>query len=160
VSETLRKAIARHPLASSLTAKQVGVLAECARRGTYAAGDLLLEEGRTAIETFLVTKGRVALELHVPGRGRVRIATVSEGEVVGWSWLATVNRWHFDARATEEVHAIVLDGKKVLAQCEQDPALGYQLLRPFLAIATARLEAMRVQLLDLYRPRKANVPWL
>jgi CRP/FNR family transcriptional regulator, cyclic AMP receptor protein len=78
------------------------------------------------------------------------VETVTEGEVVGWSWLVRPYRWRFSARAVEPVRAIAVDGKCLRAKCEKNPHLGYELLKRTIEIVGQRLEASRVRMLDLY----------
>jgi hypothetical protein len=75
---------------------------------------------------------------------------LGEGEILGWSWLIPPYNWHFDARAVELTRAIALDGKCLRNKCEQDHDLGYELLKRFAHIMEQRLQATRLQLLDVY----------
>jgi hypothetical protein len=54
------------------------------------------------------------------------------------------------ARAVELTRAIALDGKCLREKCEKDHDLGYELLKRFSNIIEQRLEATRLQLLDVY----------
>jgi hypothetical protein len=92
----------------------------------------------------------VQLEIFAPGRGAVTIQTVDEGDVVGWSWLFPPFRWHFDARALDSVRAVAFDGACLRDKCDDDHSLGYELLRRFSPVMLARLQATRLQLLDVY----------
>jgi len=58
--------------------------------------------------------------------------------------------WKFDARAADDVRAIALDGKCLRTKCEENHDLGYEVLKRFARIMEERLEATRLQLLDLY----------
>jgi hypothetical protein len=78
------------------------------------------------------------------------IQTEGEGEILGWSWLVPPYYWHFDARATEKTQVIAIDGKCLREKCESDHDLGYKLMRRFALIIAERLEATRLQLLDIY----------
>jgi len=48
------------------------------------------------------------------------------------------------------VRAVELDGAYLRNKCEEDPRLGYELMRGFAALAATRLQATRLQLLDVY----------
>ena len=98
----------------------------------------------------MVRRGRVALELFVPARGPITIETVDEGEAVGWSWLFPPYTWHFDARAVTPIRGVAVDGVCLRGKCDEDPALGYELMRRFSAVLLDRLNATRIQLADLY----------
>jgi hypothetical protein len=51
------------------------------------------------------------------------------------------------------VRAIALDGKCLRTKCEQNHDLGYELLKRFSQIMSRRLDATRLQLLDVYGAR-------
>ena len=74
-------------------------------------------------------------------------------DVLGWSWLIPPYRWRFDARAIDLTRAIALDGKCLRGKCDQDPRLGYELLKRVAAIMAERLHATRLQMLDVYGAR-------
>jgi CRP/FNR family transcriptional regulator, cyclic AMP receptor protein len=92
----------------------------------------------------------VTLETFVPGRGGLTVQTVDEGDVVGWSWLFPPYRWHFDARALDSVRAVAFDGACLRRKCDEDNSLGYELLGRFSPVMLERLQATRMQLLDVY----------
>ena len=116
----------------------------------FEAGGYLLREGEPADWFYLIRQGRVALELKAPGRPPVTIQTIREGEIAGVSWLIPPYRWTYDARAMELVRALALDGKCLRGKCEQDHDLGYDLMKRFMPVLIQRLQATRLQLLDLY----------
>ena len=72
------------------------------------------------------------------------------GEVFGWSWLFPPYRWHFDVQALDLTRALVFDGQCLRAKCEADHDLGYALMQRFAQVIVQRLQATRLQLLDLY----------
>jgi len=51
------------------------------------------------------------------------------------------------------VTAIALDAAKLLAAAEADPRFGYTLMKRLFTLVTDRLQATRLQLMDLYGPR-------
>ena len=114
------------------------------------AGASLFHEGEAADRLFLVQRGRVALELVVPGRGPLIIDTIGAGEVLGLSWLLPPRRWQFDAHALEPVEAVAFDGAAVLALCERDSHLGYQLTLRLAEVMLRRMQSARLRLIDLY----------
>jgi hypothetical protein len=81
--------------------------------------------------------------------------TMSEGEILGWSWLVPPYHWQFDAKAVELTRAITLDGKCLRKKCQEDHSLGYELLSRLVPIIGKSMEAARLQLLDVYgvKPR-------
>jgi CRP-like cAMP-binding protein len=79
------------------------------------------------------------------------IQTIGPGDVLGWSWLFPPYYWNFDARALEPTTAIFFYGTRLRDECEQDKALGYELMKRMTAVAIQRLQATRRQLLALRR---------
>ena len=86
----------------------------------------------------------------MPNKGPAVVQTVGEGDILGWSWLTFPYRWHFDARALRPTRALSFDGKCLREKCEEDHDLGYEILKRFANVVTERLEATRLQLLDIY----------
>ncbi len=146
----LAELVAAHPLLAGLPGDAVVSVAGCAQNVALEPGALLLAEGDPADTLYLVRRGHVAIEVHAPGRGPIVIETVGPGAAVGWSWLVPPYRWHFDARATDAVGAIAVDGACLREKAEIDPALGYALMKRVATVLLDRLQMTRLRLLDLY----------
>jgi CRP/FNR family transcriptional regulator, cyclic AMP receptor protein len=138
------------PTFAGLDSGHAAQLAGCAQMTGWDAGEMLFREGDPSDAFYVVRRGRVALEVFVPGRGTLTVETIETGEVVGWSWLFPPNRWHFDGRAVGSVRAIAVDGACLRKKCDDDPALGYDLMRRFSQVMLERLQATRLRLADLY----------
>jgi len=135
---------------AGMSADELALLAGCASNVHFDEGEILFREGDAANSFYVVRHGSVALELHVPARGGLTIETIEAGEVLGWSWLFPPYRWHFDARALSSVRATAFDGECLRGKCEQDPALGYDLMKRFAQVLMERLQWTRLRLLDVY----------
>lgn len=146
----LDEVIASSPVFAGMAHDDLMLIAGCARNVGFQEGELLFREGQPAGCFFLVRKGRVALEVHTPERGGLVVDSADPGEVVGWSWLFPPYRWHFDARAAEDVRAIGFDGECLRGKCDEDPRLGYELMRRFAQVMIDRLESTQLRLLDMY----------
>ena len=151
--QTLEPVLAEHPFFQGLAPEYLRVLVGCASNVRFEAGQQIFREGEEANEFYLIRHGKVALEVYVPGRGSITIQTLGVGEILGWSWLVAPFQWRFDARAVELTRAIALDGKCLRTKCEDDPRLGFALLKRFAHVMTERLQATRLQLLDVYGNR-------
>jgi CRP/FNR family cyclic AMP-dependent transcriptional regulator len=148
--ESLAPSLAEHPVLLGLPPDYIQVITGCASNARFNPGEFLFRAGAPADAFFVVRRGHVSIETFEPKRGPVTIETVSDGELIGWSWLIPPYTWHFDARALSLTRAIALDAKCLRNKCEADPALGYALLKRFSQIMEQRLEATRLQLLDMY----------
>jgi CRP/FNR family transcriptional regulator, cyclic AMP receptor protein len=147
---TIEDLLAEAPFFAGLRPEQLGLIAGCGQNLRVAAGEFLFGEGEAAERFFLIREGGVALEVHAPGRGPLRIETLGAGELVGWSWLFPPYRWQFDGRAIAPCALIAFDGLCLREKCDADHELGYQLMRRFAVSAIERLQATRMQLLDVY----------
>jgi len=148
--ETIETLIRDAPVFKELQPDRLELIAGCAANITFDAGEVIFRQGDPAETFFLVRHGSVVLETFVPPRGSILIETIGPGEVVGWSWLFPPYRWHFDARAVEPVRATVFAGDCLRGKCEDDPALGYDLMSRFAQVMIERLQWTRLRLLDVY----------
>lgn len=151
--ETLEPILAKHPFLKGLKPEHLKILVGCASNVRFNAGQFLFHEGEEANEFYMIREGKVAVQTQGAERGPIIVQTIGEGEVLGWSWLIPPYRWRFDVKALELTRAIALDGKCLRTKSEEDHDLGYQLLRRFAGIIVERLEAARLQLLDVYKAR-------
>jgi CRP/FNR family transcriptional regulator, cyclic AMP receptor protein len=148
--ETLQRILADHPFTHGLNDRHVELLVGCASNVRFEAGQVVFLEGEEANQFYLVREGKMAVELFAAERGSINILTLGEGEVLGWSWLVPPYRWRFDARAIEPTRAIALDGKCLREKSESNSDLGYELLKRIAHIMEERLQATRLQLLNIY----------
>lgn len=149
-TQTLEPLLAEHPFFRGLEPHYLSLLVGCAANVRFDAGEYIFREGEDANEFYIIRHGKVALELFTPERGILTIQTLGAGDVLGWSWLFPPYRWRFDARARELTRAIALDGTCLRRKCDEDHSLGYELVKRFAQIIIERLQATRLQLLDVY----------
>jgi len=148
--ETLKRILLEHPFVQDLPERYLDLLEGCASNVRFEPGEVIFREGGEANHFYLVREGKVAVEIYAAERGSITIMTVDKGEALGWSWLFPPYRWQFDARAVEVTRAIALDGKCLREKCEKDHDLGYELMKRFAQVVEQRLQATRLQLLNVY----------
>ncbi len=146
----LEDILREHPFLSGFSPEQSDLIVGCARNHRFNAGQYLFHEGDPADEFFLIRRGKVALEIVAPGKPPIVFATLGEGEIVGASWLVAPHRTMFDARAVELTRAIGIDAACLRGKCDEDHSLGYEMMKAFLPILVQRLNATRLQILDVY----------
>jgi CRP-like cAMP-binding protein len=148
--ENLERVLVEHPFLAGMEPRHIQLLVGCASNVVFRPDEFIFREGEEANSFYFIRHGKVSIETYVPQKGTVAIQTREEGEILGWSWLVPPYNWHFDARAVELVRAIALDGKCLRDKCEKDHDLGYELMKRFTLIIAERLEATRLQLMDVY----------
>jgi CRP-like cAMP-binding protein len=150
IMESLERILKEHPFVKGMTPDQVSLLVGCAANVVFKPGQFLFREDDDADSFYFIREGKIVIETNVPPKGAIAIQTREAGEVAGWSWMIPPYKWHFDARAVELTRAITLDGKCLRGKCEDDHDLGYELMKRFSVLIAQRLEATRIQLLDVY----------
>lgn len=156
--ETLGRIIDEHPFFQGIAADLRDTLIACASNERFEAGQMLAKADDDADKFYLVRAGTVAVEIDQPGQPPIIIETIHEGDVVGWSWIVPPYRMTFDVRAVTLVRALAFDAKCLRRKMEEDHALGFTVLHRFLPVMAHRLSAARLQMLDLYGPRKKPAP--
>jgi CRP-like cAMP-binding protein len=149
---SLEPVIAAHPFAQGLPREHLELLVGCAMNRVFRPGEYLIREGDPANYFFLIRQGKVSVDVAAPGSGDQPVQTLVGGDVLGWSWLIPPYRYRFNARAIEFTRALSLDGECLRGKCEEDYHLGYEMMKRFNRVLVERLEAARLQLLDLYAP--------
>jgi CRP-like cAMP-binding protein len=135
---------------ADLPTKHLEALAACATSASYPPGNLLCRIGEDASAFWLVLSGRVAVGLFVPGRGEITLSVLSEGEVAGFSWMVPSSQVRLDIVALTPVTALRFDGRVLREKCKADPVFGYEIVSRFTGIVLDRIDAMSMQLLDVY----------
>jgi len=148
--------VAESPAFDGIGPAHVELIAGCARNEVFEAGTYLMREGDAADRFYVIRRGRVAMETFIPQRGGLIVETIDDGGLLGWSWLVPPYRVHLDARALTETHTISFDASCLRGKCDQDPALGYELMKRFVPVIVERLQATRFRLLDVYGDVKAG----
>jgi CRP/FNR family transcriptional regulator, cyclic AMP receptor protein len=148
--EGLGRIIKAHPFFAGMPDTFCDLVCGCAKNTRFGAGQYLFHEAEPADWFYLIRHGRVALALTAPGRGEVTFQTLGEGELAGVSWLIPPYRWTYDARAVEETRAIAINARCLREKCEADHNLGYDMMKRFMPVLIQRLQATRLQILDVY----------
>jgi CRP-like cAMP-binding protein len=148
--EGLDRILREHPFFHGLPDPLYGLISGCARNALFAPGEHIFREGGEAGHFYLLREGQVALQL-ASGEGAViTFQTIGAGEILGASWLVPPFRWTFDARALERTRTIALDAVCVRTKCEQNPELGWDLMKRLAPVLVERMQAARLQMLDVY----------
>jgi CRP-like cAMP-binding protein len=142
--------LAEQPLFADLPESDREFIAGCGHNVHVAAGEAILRHGAPADHFYLLRTGRAQLEIDEPGRGSMIAETLLPGAIVGISWLFPPYRYTFDALAVEPCDLIAVDAACLRAKCDDDPRLGYLLMKRFAGLLSDRIDYLRLQLLDLY----------
>ncbi len=138
------------PFFAGMTEEQVRTVATSTRLVSFDEGSVIFVEGGPARYSYLILDGDVALTLRTQEHGSKIIQTLHRGDFVGWSWMYPPYRWNFDANVQSDVKAVQFDGPMLKKIALADPELGYAMMRGFTEVIVNRMQALRIQLLDVY----------
>jgi len=147
---SIEESIKRHSFFKDIgMGLDVSSIAKHAQHTTFEADHFIFREGDDADAFYLITHGKVSLELSTAHRGRIIIQTLDEDDVLGISWLFPPYKWHFDARALTLTRLIKIDAVQMRRICEEDNRLGYRVVSKLASIVMRRLQAVRLQLVEM-----------
>jgi len=151
MNESILAAIQQHPFSQGLTPEHCATLASLGSRVGYDRDDVIFAEGDQRHEFFFLLKGRVALEMLTQDR-LLRVHTLEAGDELGWSSVLSGRGKFYQARALEPVEAIRFDGHELLEKCRSNNSFGYKIMHRLVGVVSERLQAARMQVLDMYSP--------
>ena len=125
-------------------------LAALAEEVRFKRDQIVFREGDRHGRFYLLMDGAVVLEIIAAGHP-MSLQTLHGGDAMGWSSLVDPDGGaHFEARVLSPVRALSFEGARLRESCESDPAFGYRMMKALLTLVTERLDASRLQLVDMY----------
>lgn len=137
----------------ALDDSQLKMLAEIAERELHPAGTMLFKQGEAASVFCVIEEGNVLLQMNVDvGADRppvkLEVATITEGHSIGWSVFAEPHRYTLNALCLDNVKTISFNADKFINMLDQEPGLGYQVMKGIVRILAMRLSNTRELLFD------------
>ncbi|MFI5225156.1 MAG: Crp/Fnr family transcriptional regulator [Candidatus Limnocylindrales bacterium] len=132
-------------------------LLRIARLEEFGPGVTVVRPGEPCPALGLIADGRIALRLAVPGRDPRTIQTLEPGDIFGWSAVLEGTSATSLAVTLLPTRAFLLDRVPLAAAMAGDHELAAAVYRLVLGAVARRLQATRLQLLDLYRAE--GEPW-
>lgn len=144
--------LSAHPLFEGFDSDTMEFLAGCAENKAYRKGEYIFKTGEPADKFYILRSGDVALEMQIPGRARLTVQSLHTDQLIGASWMLPPFTWRLDARAMTNIRVTRVDAACLRDKCDENHELGYTIMKRFLPIIAERLQATRMQLVDLYAP--------
>jgi CRP/FNR family transcriptional regulator, cyclic AMP receptor protein len=155
MKETILEMLRQHPFVAGFEPHHVEKLAALATQIRFERDQVIFREGDDWTEFYLIVSGLVALEIAAPGH-TFRVQTLFAGDELGWSALLMGKGKQFQARTLERVDALAFEGPELLVACHEDTLFGFILMQRLLGVVSERLQATRLQLLDMHSPVAAR----
>jgi CRP/FNR family cyclic AMP-dependent transcriptional regulator len=148
--ESIELILAEHPFFRGIELPYLKLLSQCGSRVQFPAGEYLCRADQEARQFYLIHQGRVAVEIFSARRGPITIQTLGDGDVLGWLWFLQPYHWHLDVRTVELTRAVALEVACLRQQCDQNPELGYELMKRYAHDLAVKFRITKLQLVDTF----------
>ncbi len=142
-------ALERIPLFKSLASEDRALLESIAQERSYAAGDVIFEEGGHPDFLRILLKGLVSFRQHQKSGGEdITLANVADaGDVFGIAAIvAEQDVYPHGAVCLEKSEVIEIDGADFMKLCDSQPRFGVHVLKHLTSVIAVRLSAAREQI--------------
>jgi len=118
----------------------------------FERGDFICREGDPAQRFYLLLDGWADILVNIDPQGQRRelLATLTAGDIFGWSALVQPYIYTTSVVCASPVRAISFNGVDLLAMGEADLRLGSALMTSICQVIASRLRATRQQMISLF----------
>ena len=118
----------------------------------YAAGTTIFREGDSADDLLVLQEGKIAMQmtlLREQGQDRkVSVDIVSKNEVIGWSAIVEPYTYTLTAVCLQKVKILSISRDKIRWLLEDNPRIGYEVLKGLIKVVASRLHDTRQVLIS------------
>ncbi len=132
-----------------LSDNQIESLASIVTVRRIHQGDFLFREGDSEGNLYILLDGEIDLDIQIPGREKVSIFKAEPLDIIGWSSLTPIVRQRTaSAQAIQDSDCLEFNSDALMLLCEDDPKLGYVIMKRIANLVASRLLTTRIQLMD------------
>lgn len=139
-----------HPFLKNIKPEFLQILSKNAFSTVVFPGQKLIKEGDQARFFYLIISGKISIGINTPQKGDIIFETISDGDILGWSWLTYPHFSKFNGIVIDETKVIAMDGDYLRNVMKENCELGQIIYSKMLPVIVERLSATRLQLLDIY----------
>lgn len=133
-----------------LKPQQIESLADISSIIHCKEGTAIFCEGDRVDNVYIILSGEIGVDVTIPTRGVVRITTAEPLDIIGWSKLTPVVRQRTASTiAIKDSTLIALNGDALNRLCEDDPRLGYIIMRRIANVVASNLLTIKLQMMDI-----------
>jgi CRP/FNR family cyclic AMP-dependent transcriptional regulator len=137
-------------LFADLNDEELDKIAQICHEETHEPEEVIFGERDVAEKIYILQKGRVAVQMHLRSdlepNGDVTIEEVAPGQIFGWSALVKQRRFTASVRALEKVKVIAIKSADLNALFEENPHVGFVVMKRLADVISSRLRRTRQQL--------------
>ncbi len=142
---TVQDVLQRSELFAALSASHRQRIANLAAETTYAAGEMLFQEGDHAEALFILMTGQVHVQVQLGSRPeRVTMVTVKQpGKLVGWSGFVAPHNYTATAICQDDSRLLTINGEALMSLLADYPDVGFAVMRNLSELISSRLRNMQ-----------------
>ena len=123
-------------------------IASITQQKEFDAGTTLFSAGDSAVDLFVIEEGRVAIQMSLPKMAghvarRITVDVVSKNEIVGWSAIVEPFKFSFNTICMQHTKVLSINAAKLRDMLNDDPALGYDIMKNLTKILAVGLNDTR-----------------
>ena len=149
--KTIADILHEHSFFQGLSEEDLTFIAGCGKNVFFTEDQTIASPGDPANEFYLIREGQVSSSIETLSKKPFTLQTLGPNEVLGLSWLIPPYEWTRSVKAKSPTRAIAIDGVCLRKKCENDPSLGYKLMKHLVQLMIMREEATNLRLLDIYK---------
>ncbi len=133
---------------SALTNAEMENIANLVLEKEYEPGAIIFREGGSAEELLVIQEGKVAVQMTLPKTQiqmsrRITVDIVTQNELVGWSAIVEPYTYTLTVVCLQKVKALSLSGNKLRWLLQDNPKIGYEVMRGLIKVVASRLNDTR-----------------
>jgi CRP-like cAMP-binding protein len=147
------------PEFAGLSDSDIDRVAGIARVGEVKAGKMIDEQGKPADKFYILVSGRLGVVLDLDfgvTQKTYMVTSLGPGHMFAWSGLVGNPNYTAGSRAMTDSIFLEFDVVKLNKAFEEDPRLGYVMMRMVAETIASRLRAMQLQLAQQYALSEAE----
>lgn len=146
------------PLFHDFPAEVLTMLAQVSTLREVPPQEFLFREGESDRTLYILLDGEVKLSCYAPGYGEVFIARAEPLDIIGWSSMTSMIRQRLESAQTTHRSTLVFIPADALQKiCDENPAIGYQIIQRIANLAATTLMQSRINLLQIICEQSALI---
>ena len=129
--------------------EQLQKLAEICQEVDFPPRHTVFEEYEPAKEVYVILSGEISLAICDSKKSCRQIASIRDGDLMGWSALVGRTRLYDTARTVTPVKALEFDGSRLMQFCDSNPSFGFKFMQRVACTLAERLSGTRLQLFEI-----------
>ncbi len=142
--------LAKIDLFEGLPDEALAAIAALCREESFPADTIICAEGHRADRIYFLQDGMVGLIVNPTSLPDPLTLSVlkSPGQPFGWSTVGRHGHYTAQGRALSDVRVISIDGQGLMNYLEQNPVVGFVVMKRVVDVVSGRLRTMRTLVLE------------